>query len=475
MSSAPIVASVGLGRLRKMEHIARAPRLTASEVDGETLRPGDLLMHGQYRIERYIGAGGFGITYRARDCLDRGVVIKECFPNAICTRENNVVRTRSNRLQPEFEALVREFGLEARRMARLAHPNIVGVHQVFEDNGTAYMALDLVPGRDLLEIVESDRDELSPDQIKDILKKLLSAIAYLHDRDILHRDISPDNVLVDQEGNPVLIDFGAAHETAARSSALKSALQMVKDGYSPQEFYLGTGDHGPFSDLYSLAATFYHVITGKMPADSQQRLAAVAQNKPDPLQPIPMGNSGYDRYFLEAIHRGLEIFPDDRMETARDWLRLIDEAQRQEALADEARRNMEINRTIKHLTVETNRAIAALIQAEIEAEERRKAEEEENRASQKETPLEPLLGDEDDILRQPLEEELEIVEDEPVEDLDDVADLPPQLEIPVGPVDLKQIALADELLAKRGDLPPAPPLKKPIRPTRVVTRNTNTE
>lgn len=347
-----------------MNAVARSPRLVKDDIFSDTLRPGDLLLQGQYRIEQFLGAGGFGITYRARDCLDRGVVIKECFPNSICTRTNKTVRTRSQKLQSTFDAIVRDFGMEARRMAHLVHPNIVGVHQVFEDNGTAYMALDMVPGQNLLDIVEHYPDTLCPSDVQKILMQILDAVAYLHDRNILHRDISPDNILVDPDGNPVLIDFGAAHELAARSDAYGADLQAVKDGYSPQEFYVKGGGHGPYSDIYSLAATFYHVITGEAPPDGQTRLAMIAANQPDPLVPIPAGSLPYDRYFIEAIHRGLEVFPEDRLATARDWVTLIDETRRQAALAEEARNDALIDETIRAMTRETNQAIAEKLAAE---------------------------------------------------------------------------------------------------------------
>ena len=121
----------------------------------DELKPGTKLMHGQYVIESFLNAGGFGITYLARDSLDRKVVIKECFPGAFCRRSRAVVQARSRAHQNELKSIVRLFVQEARSLAKLDHPNIVGVHQVFEDNDTAYMALDFVSGRDMLDIIET--------------------------------------------------------------------------------------------------------------------------------------------------------------------------------------------------------------------------------------------------------------------------------------------------------------------------------
>ena len=114
------------------------------EAFADELKPGSTLMHGQYTIEGFLNAGGFGITYNARDSLDRRVVIKECFPGAFCRRSTALVTARSRAHQNELSSIVRLFVQEARSLAKLDHPHIVGVHQVFEENNTAYMALDFI-------------------------------------------------------------------------------------------------------------------------------------------------------------------------------------------------------------------------------------------------------------------------------------------------------------------------------------------
>ena len=120
----------------------------------EALAPGTRLLNGQYTIERYLSSGGFGITYLASDSLERRVVIKECFPDSFCTRFNKTVRARSRSHHEDFRSFVDLFVREARRLSRLDHPYVVGVHQVFEDNETAYMALDFVDGQDLLDLID---------------------------------------------------------------------------------------------------------------------------------------------------------------------------------------------------------------------------------------------------------------------------------------------------------------------------------
>ena len=299
---------------------------TTDEKDSfvDELKPGTKLMHGQYTIENFLNAGGFGITYLARDSLDRKVVIKECFPGAFCRRSRYVVQARSRAHQNELKSIVRLFVQEARSLAKLDHPNIVGVHQVFEDNETAYMALDFVTGRDLLDTIEDPNDSLNPTQIKSILKEILGAVGFIHDQGILHRDISPDNILINKEFHPVLIDFGAAREEATKQSRVLSALRVVKDGYSPQEFYIAGSEQSPSSDLYALSASFYHLINGDVPPNSQARLAAIASGEPDPYEPLSGRFPEYEPAFLTAMDKALAVLPKDRVQSAKEWIEMMD-------------------------------------------------------------------------------------------------------------------------------------------------------
>ena len=286
----------------------------------DELKPGTKLMHGQYTIDCFLAAGGFGITYLAKDSLDRFVVIKECFPGSFCRRQNHSVAARSRAHQNELKSIVRLFSQEASSLSKAGHPNIVGVHQVFEENNTAYMALDYVQGKDLLEILTSDPGSLKPELVQGYLVKMLGAIGHVHSQGILHRDISPDNIIISEAGEPILIDFGAAREDAnGKVSRMLSALRVVKDGYSPQEFYIAGSDQSPSCDLYSLAASFYHVITGNLPPDSQSRLTAFASNEEDPYVPLATVAEGYPIEFCTGLDKAMSILARDRMQSASDW------------------------------------------------------------------------------------------------------------------------------------------------------------
>lgn len=301
-----------------------------NDIYSEALPPGSKLLSGQYEIVQYLSSGGFGITYLARDSLNRTVVIKECFPEAFCSRVNKTVRARTRNYSDDFRSIVALFIREAHALSRLDHSSVVGVHQVFEDNETAYMALDLVDGRDLLDLIENDTVSFSPGEVYRMALALLDAIGHVHAQDLLHRDISPDNILVDKSGRPVLIDFGAAREEASRKSRVLSQVLVVKDGYSPQEFYVAGSQQSPSSDLYALAATLSHLISGQAPPNSQARLAALAGNQPDLYEPLRGRFPDYEDAFLEAIDKAMNIVPAARIQSAEEWTLMIDHGKRAE-------------------------------------------------------------------------------------------------------------------------------------------------
>jgi serine/threonine protein kinase len=286
----------------------------------DELKAGTRLLGGQYTILSFLNAGGFGITYLARDSLDRRVVIKECFPSSFCRRSGTAVAPRTRQREDDFRSVVRLFVQEAMTLSRLEHDNIVKVHQVFEDNETAYMAMEYIEGPDLLETIEGTAPALAPEEIIAILDQMLDAIGYVHQQGVLHRDISPDNILLQRStGRPVLIDFGASRKEVTRKSRALSGLRVVKDGYSPQEFYIGGSLQGPNSDLYALAASFCHLVSRATPKTSQERLSAIASRQGDPQQPVAGRVKGYPAAFLKAIDKGMSIFPRDRFQSVAEW------------------------------------------------------------------------------------------------------------------------------------------------------------
>ncbi|MGB5837566.1 MAG: serine/threonine-protein kinase [Albidovulum sp.] len=292
----------------------------------DELSAGTQLFGDQYTITNFLHKGRFGITYMANDSLARTIVIKECFPQSICHRRGIDVLPASSAHNAEFAAAIAHFDQEARRHAKLSHPNIAKIHQVFRDNGTAYITMDYVNGFDLVEIIDEDTP-IDPAVAERWLRKLLSAVKHVHCAGILHRNISPDNILITENYEPVLIDFGTAREQVAQTSRALSTLRSIDDGYSPYELHMTGGDQTETSDLYSLAATFHYMITGHPPPTSQARLAAKVQCEADTYIPLYGRIDGYPDAMLRSIDKALGVMPKDRLQSAQDWLDMLDETQ----------------------------------------------------------------------------------------------------------------------------------------------------
>ena len=203
------------------------------------------------------------------------------------------------------------------------HPNIVRIHQLFAENGTSYMALDYVTGHDLVEIVDEKKAMLTPHQIVKIAERLISAVSHIHDRHLIHCDVSPDNICVSPAGEPVLIDFGAARRVVDGVGAKARRLQPGQGRLFPARALPANGVCGPESDIYSLAASLYYAITGKAPVDGETRLKALIADRPDPLITLAGVVPGYPPGFLATIDKAMSVEPADRFATAKSWLRTM--------------------------------------------------------------------------------------------------------------------------------------------------------
>lgn len=283
-------------------------------INPQALAPGTELVQ-DYRIEGILGAGGFGITYLAEEVpLARSVTLKEYFPADFAARDANgaaVPRSESSGL--DFTWGLDRFVDEAQILARFDHPNIVKVYRYFRTNGTAYMALKWEEGQSLKSWAKALGRTPRQPEIDDILRPLLDALEVVHASDFLHRDIAPDNIIIRTDGSPVLIDFGSARGDLAQRSRTVSAL--VKPGYSPYEQYAEDGaKQGPWSDIYALSATLYHLITGKRPPDAPSRIVS------DDFRSARDAALGSFRpAFLQAIDQGLALDLDKRPQSVAEW------------------------------------------------------------------------------------------------------------------------------------------------------------
>jgi hypothetical protein len=278
------------------------------------LMPGELL-GDDYRIEKAIGSGGFGITYLATETtLDRLVCIKEYFPTDFASRNGiGEAVPRSEGCGADYDWGLERFIEEARALAKFDHPNIVKVYRYFQENSTAYMVLQFEEGQSLKDWAKSLGRGARQAEIDAVLTPLLEALATLHAAQFLHRDIAPDNIIIRPDGTPVLIDFGSARGEIARQSRTVSAL--VKPGYSPYEQYGNDGSQqGPWSDIYALGATLYQLVTGKRPPDAPSRIV-----KDDFVSTAERALGAYRPGFLSAIDWALQLDIEARPQSIRAW------------------------------------------------------------------------------------------------------------------------------------------------------------
>jgi serine/threonine protein kinase len=232
------------------------------------LAPGHQL-YNRYSIQKVLGQGGFGITYLAYDQkLDQEVCIKELFVSGNSTRGVNMTVQSQGNADFSFSDFVDRFLQEARQLARFQHPNIVRVIDIFKENDTAYTVMEFVNGETLKERVQRT-GAMEEKEAMLLINQLLDAVEAVHAKGMLHRDIKPDNVLINPEGQVVLIDFGSAREFGEGKTTHQTA--MITPGYAPPEQYSERAKRGPFTDIYALGATMYYLLTGEKPVASTDR------------------------------------------------------------------------------------------------------------------------------------------------------------------------------------------------------------
>ena len=283
-----------------------------------TLPPNTILVDG-FRIERFIGAGGFGITYLGEDLhLGTTVAIKEYYPDEFGDRDASLsVRPKTDRHRQTFEWGRTSFLQEARMLARFRHPSIVRITRVFEANATAYMVMDFEQGQSFDAWLGSLGRQPTQAELDRIAAPLLDALETLHAADLLHRDIAPDNILIRPDGTPVLLDFGAARRAVAEMS--RALTGIIKVGYSPHEQYAADGRYqGPWSDLYALGATLYRAVAGKKPEESTLRMADDRM-----LPAAEVGKGAFRPGFLAAIDACLAVTAAKRPQSVAELRPLL--------------------------------------------------------------------------------------------------------------------------------------------------------
>ena len=294
-----------------------------------------------YRIEAVLGHGGFGIVYQGwHQELGVAVAIKEYLPSDIAVRVGNEVHPLSPQSCDVYEEGLRRFVEEAKRLVQFDHTNIVRCRDFFRDHGTAYLIMDYEDGMPLSTLLrqrETNNDPLDEDDIKRIILPLLDGLAVVHNHDVLHRDIKPNNIFIRRsDEQPVLIDFGAAKQGYSEHTKSRWA---HTEGYAPMEQIEQDGDLGPWTDIYALGATMWRIIATANPPKVQDRSFANTRGRPDPLTPaVDIGEGWFSPAFLQVVDKCLALEEQDRYQSVAELRQaLLATEQHNQEIAEQAR------------------------------------------------------------------------------------------------------------------------------------------
>jgi formylglycine-generating enzyme required for sulfatase activity len=277
-------------------------------MDLHALQPGYLL--AEYKIVKLLGEGGFGLTYLAFDThLEKKVAVKEYMPSDFSIRQNSTtIVPKSEASKTDYEWGLEAFINEAKTLAKFDDINIVRIHRFFKQNGTAYLIMEFCEGGCLSERF-SEKKPMSEPEVQALITPLMNGLQLVHEANVYHRDIKPDNIMFRSDGAPVLIDFGAARQVLGAKS--RSITTIVTPGYAPIEQYSSKGKLGPWTDIYSLAAVAYACLTGQRPADATDRVVE------DDIEPLATSVDASS--FIKSIDQALSVKASNRPQDLSDW------------------------------------------------------------------------------------------------------------------------------------------------------------
>lgn len=276
-----------------------------------------ILLKGRYITGRVIGVGGFGIAYLSYDIQDeKAVAVKEYYPHGVAVRgEDNIALEPLGSMNAEFyHSGLEKFMHEGAYMSQFRDSaEVVSIHDIFEENGTAYHVMDFLNGMTLKEYTDK-YGRISENQAVFICERIAAAFKVIHDGGIIHRDVSPDNIMLCRNGSIRLIDFGAARPYIDADSGLSV---MMKHGFTPLEQYQKNGRQGAWTDIYSLGASLYYALTQNTPEDPMSRL--------DDDSVFEEDTAGLSSGIAEILSRCCEIRGKDRYQSAEELLSALSE------------------------------------------------------------------------------------------------------------------------------------------------------
>lgn len=276
---------------------------------------------GEFELVRLLGVGGFGMVYEAYDhSLHRSVAIKEYMPTALAGRGGGAtVGIRSSLDGARYQAGLQSFVAEARLLAQFDHPSLVKVFRFWEANNTAYMVMPLYSGMTLKQAHRQMRGPPSESWLRQVLWSVLQALQLLHDSHTVHRDVSPENIFLQESGPPVLLDLGAARRAISDLGLIHTA--VLKVNYAPIEQYADESDmaQGPWSDLYALAAVVHGCVANALPLPATFR---VLRDRMPSMHTVAQAAHGqeYSPGFVDTIDQALAIRPEDRPQSVQDFV-----------------------------------------------------------------------------------------------------------------------------------------------------------
>ena len=281
------------------------------------LTPNSTLQNGKYRIIDFLGQGGFGITYLAiQSGLERKVAIKEFFMKELCERDESTshVTLGTEGSRETVNRFREKFLKEARNIARLNHPNIVRIIDVFEENGTAYYVMEYAEGGSLADKVKREGN-LSESVATRYILQVAHALDYIHERKMNHLDVKPANIMLNEKDECVLIDFGLSKQYDESGSQTSTTPVGISEGYAPMEQYMqgGVGEFSPETDIYALGTTFYKLLTGITPPN-----ASFVNNEGLPLDELKA--KGVSNKAISVIAQAMEGRKRDRMKSVRTFI-----------------------------------------------------------------------------------------------------------------------------------------------------------
>jgi serine/threonine-protein kinase len=279
--------------------------MTQQGINNASMLKVGTILRGTYRIDSYLSSGGFGNTYVATNVeFDERVAIKEFFMKGVTQRDDNQTTVSVSNLENtnSFQEQKEKFKKEARRLRKLQNEHIVKVHDMFDENGTAYYVMDYVDGENLSERLKRTGKPMTEQEVRDILPQILDALKSVHDAGIWHLDLKPANIMVDKAGNVKLIDFGASKQlNAQKGGATTSTAISYTNGYAPREQMEQNYDKfGPWTDIYALGATLYNLLTNKRPPLPTDIDDDISEDKHEAL-PFPEGVGGLKFLVLQMM------------------------------------------------------------------------------------------------------------------------------------------------------------------------------